>query len=97
MRLEKRLRALESKLLTDPLILRFADGSTRTICGHGDFLLRLFRGVFGRADLSPGQASQLDMIRQRVSSTEPGGGHMVELLRCLLDAREQSPLAPAGS
>jgi hypothetical protein len=92
MRIEKRLRALEARMISDPLILTFADGSTRTICGGGDFLMRLFKGVFGRADLGPGQAAQLDLIRQSVRAQEPGGGRMIELLRCFLhaqaDARE---------
>jgi hypothetical protein len=97
MKFEKRLRALEARMMTDPLILHFADGSTREICGQGDFLLRLFKGVFGRADLSPSQAAQLDLIRQSVYAQEPGCGRMTELLRCFLDAREQSGLAPVGS
>jgi hypothetical protein len=84
MKLERRIRALEAKLFTEPLILHFADGSTRTIYGGGDFLMGLFKGVFGRADLGPGQAAQLDLIRQCVRSEEPGGGRMLELLRCLL-------------
>jgi hypothetical protein len=65
--------------------------------GQGDFVLRLFKGVFGRADLSPEQAAQLDLIRQSVHAQEPGGGRMIELLRCFLDAREQNGLAPVGS
>lgn len=97
MRFEKRIRALEARMITDPLILHFADGSTRAICGQGDFLLRLFKGVFGRADLSPSQAAQLDLIRQSVHAHEPGGGRMIELLRCFLDAREQSGPAPGSS
>jgi hypothetical protein len=87
MRFERRVRALEARLITDPVILHFADGSTRELRGPGDFLLRLFPGVFGKANLSPGQAAQLDLIRQSVSSKEPGGGRMVELLKCLLHAQ----------
>src|ERR1039457_5688919 len=34
----------------DPVILCFA-GTTREICGHGDFLLRLFAGISSGADL----------------------------------------------
>jgi hypothetical protein len=63
MKFEKRLRALEARMITNPVVLYFADGSTRAICGQGDFLLRLLKGVFGRADLSPSQAAQLDLIR----------------------------------
>jgi hypothetical protein len=87
MNFERRLRALEARMNTDPVILRFADGSTRELRGPGDFLLRLFPGVFGKTNLSPGQAAQLDLIRQSVGSKEPGGGRMVELIQCLLHAQ----------
>jgi hypothetical protein len=33
MKFEKRIRALEARMTTDPLILYFADVSTRAICG----------------------------------------------------------------
>jgi hypothetical protein len=86
MNFEKRLRALEAKLITEPVVLHFADGSKRELHGPGDFVLRLFQGVFG-ADLCPTHAAQLDLIQQCVGSEEPGGGRMIELLRCLLHAR----------
>jgi len=86
MNFEKRLRALEARLITDPVILHFADGSKRELHGPGDFASRLFHGVFG-ADVSPAHAAQLELIRECVGSEEPGGGHMIELLRCLLHAR----------
>lgn len=82
MRLEKRIRALEVKMITDPVTLFFADGSTREICGRGDSLLHLFTGLGGEADLSPAQAEQLDLIRRSVRVQEPSG-HLVQLLRCL--------------
>jgi hypothetical protein len=82
MRLEKRIQALESKLMMDPVVLHFADGSTRNLCGRGDFLLSLLQGACGGANLRSGQAAQLDLIRQSVYAHEPGGGHMIELLRC---------------
>ncbi len=84
MRLERRVRALEARLITDPLVLYFADGSTREIHGRGDFLLNLFQGACGGADLSPWQAEQLELVRRSVGAQEPGGGRMVELLKCLL-------------
>jgi len=85
MSLERRIRALEVRLITDPVILYFADGSTREIHGRGDFVLGLFCGALGGADLAPWQAEQLDLIRRSVGAEEPGGGHMVELLRCALN------------
>ena len=95
MRLEKRIRALEARIKTDPVILYFADGSTRELRGRGDFLLRLFHGACGRADLSSRQAEQLDLIRESVSAQEPGNAHMTDLLRCFLNgpAEEQRSAA----
>ena len=92
MRLEKRIRALEAKIITDPLVLYFADGSTRELRGPRHFLRRLFHGACGRADLSSRQAEQLELIRQSVDSREPGGAHMTDLLRCFLNgpAKEQT-------
>ena len=95
MRLEKRIHALESRLITDPVVLHFADGSTRKMCGRGDFLLSMALGACGGADLSSGRATQLDLIRQSVAAQEPGGGHMIELLRIVPgQAEERSSLAP---
>jgi|HubBroStandDraft_1064217.scaffolds.fasta_scaffold56362_2 hypothetical protein len=98
MNLEKRLRALEAKLSMRSVVLHFADGSRRELHGPGDFVPRLFQGVFG-ADLSPAHAAQLDLIRQCVGSEEEGGGHMIELLHCLLHARADTggSVAPLGS
>lgn len=99
MNFEKRLRALEARLTTEPVVLYFADGSKRELHGPGDLVVRLFRGVFGSADLGPAQTEQLDLIRESVSAEEPGGGHMIELLKCLLHARafERDSVDPVGS
>ncbi|MGA2144102.1 MAG: hypothetical protein ABSH49_03975 [Bryobacteraceae bacterium] len=95
MKFEKRIRALEARFLGDPVILYFADGSTREICGRGDYLLDLLAGACGGADLSPSQAEQLELIRESVAAQEPGGGHMIELLRIVPgQAEERSSLAP---
>jgi hypothetical protein len=84
MRLEKRVRALEARIIAEPVVLYFGDGSARTICGRGDFLLSLMRGACG-AEVDPGQVAQLDLISQSVAAKEPGSGHMVELLRALMN------------
>lgn len=84
MRLDRRIRALEARLITVPVILRFIDGSTRELRGSTDFLLRLFQGACGGADLSPVQVEQLDLIHHSICAEEPGGGHMVELIQALL-------------
>jgi hypothetical protein len=82
MRLGRRIRALETRMVANPVILYFADGSTRVLHGRKYFLLDLLRSISGE-NLSSGQAAQLDLIYQSVAAHEPGGGHMVELLRAL--------------
>jgi hypothetical protein len=83
MKIKKRIRALETRMTSGPVILHFGDGSTTEICGPRGFLLKLFPGI-DSGDLDPVQAEQLDLICQSVASEEPGGGHMVDLLRALL-------------
>jgi hypothetical protein len=90
MKFEKRIRALEAKTITDPVILLFADGTTRRIQGRGDFLLDLLAAACGG---NPGlrEAAQLELICQSVDAEEPGGGHMVELVRSLLSGPHENP------
>ena len=99
MRLEKRIRALEARFTKDPVVLFFADGSTREIRGHGNFLLDLFVGACGGADIRPAQAEQLDLVRRSVAAQEPSGGRMVELIRGFLHgpAEEPSSVTPVSS
>ena len=85
MNFEKRLRALEARMISDPVVLSMPDGSKRELHGGGDFLLHLFPGVFGKANLSPGQAAQLDLIRQSVHAQR-----LVELLQCFLHAQSDA-------
>ena len=84
MKLNRRLEALEKELLSDPIVLLMLDGSTATITGPSDYLLRLFEIVAGRREIYPEQAEQLDLIRQCTSSKEPGDAHLVDVMRCFL-------------
>jgi hypothetical protein len=87
MKFEKRIRALEARLIADDrVVLHFHDGSTQEICGRGDYIVHLFCGACGGADLSAEEAAQLDLIRKSVAVNEPGGGRMIELLRSILEA-----------
>jgi hypothetical protein len=83
MRIEKRIRNLEAKLTPERITLCFDDGTTREIQGPRGFLLKLWPGLSG-ATLDPDQAEQLDLIRRSIAAEEPGGGHLVELLRALM-------------
>jgi hypothetical protein len=85
-------------MIGNPVVLRFADGSTREIRGRSGFLLTLFQGAIGGANLSPAQAAQLDLIRRCANAEEPGGGRMIELMHALLvgSDEERCSLAPPG-
>src|SRR5580704_10561804 len=87
-RLEKRIRALEAQMLTDPVILHFADGSAESLTGRRYFLLDLFSCAYG-GTAGPEQAAQLDLIRKCVRAQEPGGGRLVELMQSVMGSPEE--------
>ena len=60
------------------------DGSTASIPGRGENLLRLFQVAVRGDNISPEQAAHLDLIRRSVDAKESGGGRLVELVRCFL-------------
>jgi len=91
MRIEKRLRALETKLRADPVILYFADGSSRPISGRRPFPFSLFADLCERAELSAKQLEQVELIKQCVAGKEPNGGHMVDVIRCMLHGGHGDP------
>ena|ERR1035438_5028747 len=99
MKLEKRIRALESKMLADPVILYFPDGSTREICGRADYLLKLFCTACYGGELSPRQAAELDLIRDSVGEGGASCAHMTQLIRCFLrgPVEEPSSVTPVSS
>ena len=78
--IEKRIRALEARYTSEPVILYFADGSIRRVWGRCDFLFTLLVDVC-RANADSEQAAILQLIRESVSAYEPGGGRLSELLR----------------
>jgi hypothetical protein len=96
MRLEKRVRALESRMLADPVILYFADGSGKEICGRADYLLRLFCVACYGGDLSSRQAAELDLIRDSVSAGGASCAQMTQLIRAFLlgPAEEGESMTP---
>jgi len=82
--LNRRLAELEKGLISDPTLLTMPDGRVVTITGSGDYLLRLMGAACGGGNLSSEQAAQLELIRQCRRSEEPGGAHIVELIRAYL-------------
>jgi hypothetical protein len=99
MRLEKRVRALEARMLADPVILYFEDGSTREICGRADYLLKLFCDACYGGELSPRQAAELDLIRDSVGEGGASCAGMTEIIRAFLlgPAEEPSSVTPVRS
>jgi hypothetical protein len=98
MKYEKRIRALESRMLADPVILYFADGSTREICGRADYLLSLFCDACYGGDLSPRQAAELDLIRDSVAAGGASCAQMTQIIKCFLlgPVEEPSTVTPVG-
>ena len=82
MRIEKRLRALEQRLITEPTVLFFDDGSTRQVCGRGHLLDLLLAALPG-GNLTSVQAEQIDLVRRCKYAQEPGGSRLIELFTSL--------------
>lgn len=88
--LERRVRDLEARIVATQVTLYFADGKTRHICGDTSYLIDLLILANGRHELSPRQAEDLDLIRRCIASKEANGGHMIELIQCLMDGEDQA-------
>jgi hypothetical protein len=79
--LHRRLEALEQRLTSEPVTLLMPDGRTETLHGTGDYVLDLFSRAC-RGDRTP----EVELLSQSVSSTEPGGGRLLELARAILNS-----------
>ena len=78
--LRRRLAALEKDLSSEPIVLLMPDGRTETLPGHNDYVLGLLgTGSRGRPD------PEMDLVARSISSTEPGGAHMIDLVRAMLN------------
>jgi hypothetical protein len=84
MSLRRRLELLEEQFTGEPVLLKMPDGRTEKLQGRGDFLLDLVARS-GRGDRTP----ELELIAQSISSTEPGGGHMIDLVRAFLNGPKE--------
>jgi hypothetical protein len=79
-RLRRRLEALEEQLTNEPILLLMPDDRTETLPGHNDYVLNLLSRAV-RGDRTP----EMELIAQSKSSQEPGGAHMIDLARALLN------------
>jgi hypothetical protein len=80
MKLHRRLEALENQLTGEPIVLLMPDGGIKTLPGHNDYVLNLLSSAV-RGYRTP----EMELIARSQSSTEPGGAHMIDLARALLN------------
>jgi len=73
------LEALESEFSSEPIVLTMRDGRTLTLRGDraGDLLAGSIRGP---------RTPEIELVAQSISSTEPGGGHLIDLSRAILNS-----------
>ena len=88
--LRRRLEALEQDLSSEPILLLMPDARTETLPGHNDYVV----GLLSRA-VCGDRTSEMELIARSQSSTEPGGAHMIDLVRALLNgpSEERGPEA----
>ena len=83
MNIRRRLAALEDRV-GEPVLLMMPDGSTASIPGRSDHLLKLLTDAAGGANINPKHSTQLDLIRRSTGAIESNGGRMIELIQCCL-------------
>jgi hypothetical protein len=83
--LEKRLRALETRVQVDPVILTLSDGTSRKICGSPMHTMRLLRSVFRTDGLTPAEAADRELLRSAITIKEPRG-FLLELAHAILNS-----------
>ncbi len=86
MSLAKRVRRLETRLFCDPIVLVFADGSTREIRYEEAGMLRLFMAALSGEVPNPLMRQHLDWIRHSVEYRDAGGGHMIDMIKQAMEA-----------
>ena len=77
----RRVHKLEKRLAAVPTLLRMPDGSTERLPGDPNRILDLMMVA-----LAGGEAPEMELIAQSISSTEPGGAQMVDIARLLYGA-----------
>jgi hypothetical protein len=76
LKIQRRLELLEKRLMSEPIMLLMPDGRTETLRGRRYYTLDLFKRACD-GDRTP----DLELIAQSISSIEPGGGHMLDMVR----------------
>jgi len=79
--LRYRLSVLEGRPGSELITLTMPDGRIETLRGSGDFMRDLFSGV-----CSGVRTPVTELVARSIASTEPGGGHLIELARAILNS-----------
>src|ERR1035438_4976129 len=74
--LHRRIESLEKQHLRDPIVLQMPDGRIVTLQNRGGYLFNLVLRV-----LAGERTTEMELIAQSTSSFEPGGGHMLDIIR----------------
>src|SRR5271165_2044118 len=74
--LHRRIESLEKQHLRDPIVLQMPDGRIVTLPIRGGYLFNLVLRVLA-GDRTP----EMELIAQSTSCFEPGGGHMLDIVR----------------
>ena len=79
MKLNQRLEVLEREIINGPIVLMMSDGRTKTLPGNQVtcLLARLVRNERTR---------DIELVARSISSSEPGGGHLIDLARAILNS-----------
>ena len=84
MKLNRRLEALEREINCEPIVLHMPDGRIERLPANQA------TGILARF-VHKKRSHEIDLGAQSISSTEPGGGHLIDLARAILN----SPLEDA--
>jgi len=82
--LRRRIERIEKHLLIEPILLVMPGGSTERLSGDPNYLLGLMMHF-----LDGDQVPEMDLIAGSVRSEEPGGAHMVDMVRVLYGAAKK--------
>lgn len=83
---ERRLRALEKQLGSDPICVHLSDGSTRELSRSKSYPIELLRAVLNPSNLSPAQLADLAMLTDAGKIHNPGNAGLLELACALYNS-----------
>ncbi len=95
MKLHQRLERLEKQFISEPTILFMPDGKVVSLTGPNDYLLTLLGVAREPERATPKQSQHLDQIQKCTGSSEPGGAHLVDLIRCFQHGPAKDPVEAA--